>query len=248
VEIDCPVDCPFLGAEGSMLLADRQSSDAPLPTGEEISDFVAELMDAGPRGNFMAAAEPTAVTALNRLIEFADAEDTTIQGAIWEWLVFGAQDVQGQALLDRIIARLPRALTVSERAALRALHASRYGLFTIESFPSPDTVQVRDLLADEPLELYNDAIAERHHVGQTLACFVTRTQSGVEVVSGAWQLPKGVEESFPLRLREICDESPLKGIPLPEFVTRVAIVLPLLMFEHFGAEESGDAGFPPPSF
>lgn len=248
VEIDCPTDCPFLGAEGSILQASRQSGDAPLPTGEEISEFVAELMDSGPRGNFMEAAEPTAVTAVNQLIEFVDEEDedATVQGAIWEWLVFGARDVAGEALLDRIIARLPRPLTEPERAALRALHACRYGLFTIQSFPSPDTVEVHDLLADQTVELHNDAIAERHKVGQTLACFVTRTQAGTEVVSGAWQLPDGVEESFPLRLRELCDESDLKDLPLPDFVTRVAIVIPLLMFEHFGEKESGDMDFFPP--
>lgn len=259
VEIDCPVDCSFLGAEGSMLLAARQGEDAPRPTAEDIAAFAGELVESGPRGRFMDDAEPTAVSALGQLFEFVDGEDedATLQGAIWEWLVFGALDVKGQPLVDRIIARLPRPLTEPERSALRALHDSRYGLFTLVSFPSPDTAQVRDIIADktdktgetdETLELHLESIEERHSVGQTIACFVTQTQAGLEVVSGAWEIPDFAAARFPLRLREIRDESELKDLPLPDFLTRLSIVVPLLLFEHFGEQESGDPDFPPPSF
>lgn len=252
VEIDCPVDCSFLGAEGSMLLAARQGGDAPLASGDDITAFVSELVESGPRGRFMDDAEPTAINALNQLIEFVDAEDedATLQGAIWEWLVYGALDVKEKPLVDRIVSRLPRPLTEAERSALRGLHDSRYGLFVITAFPAADRVAVRDVLSDQTLELHHEAMAERHKVGQCLGCFVTRTQSGLEVVSGAWQLPEGAEDRFPLRLREIQDESPLKEIPLPEFLTRLAIVVPLLMFEHFGEQESGagEPGFPPSDF
>ncbi len=249
-EIDCPPDCAFLGAEGSMLLASRQGGDAPLPSNEDISNFVGELIESGPRGRFMDAAEPTALTALNQLVEYVDGEDedATLQGAIWEWLVFGALAADGQPLVDRMIAKMPRPLTESERSVLLALHDSRYGLFSIVSFPKPDVAEVRDLLSGETLQLHHEEIQKRHEVDQSLGCFVARTQTGLEVVSGAWQLPEGAEDRFPIRLREIRDETELKDVPLPTFATRLSIVVPLLMFEHFSEKDSDEPGFPPSDF
>jgi hypothetical protein len=250
VKIDCPADCSFLGAEGSMLLAARDQDDAPLPTAEDIAIFAGELAESAPRGRFMEDVEPTAAGALQKLFEFVDDqdEDATVENAVWEWVVFGARDVDGLPLVDRLITRLPRALTAAERSSLRGLHDSRYGLFTIGSYPTKDTAQVTDLLSDEPLELHLESIEEHHDVGKTIACFITRTQTGLEVVSGAWEVPDGAETKIPVRLREIRDESPLKETPLPEFLNRLSILVPLLLFEHFGEQESGDPDFPPPSF
>ncbi len=257
VKIDCPADCSFLGAEGSMLLAARAGDDAPLPTAEDISDFASELVESGPGNRFMEDVEPTAADALEQLFKYVDGdgedEDATIQGAVWEWLMFGALDTEGRPLVDRIATRMPRPLTEGERSALRGLHDSRYGLFTIGSFPSQDTARVTDLLTaqaeeSETLELHLESIQEHHEVGKTIACFVARTQTGLEVVSGAWELPDGADTRLPIRLREIRDESPLKDIALPEFITRLSIVVPLLLFEHFGQAESGDPDFPPSTF
>lgn len=253
VEIDCPVDCPFLGAEGSMLLAARQGGDVPLITSEDIHAFAGELMDLAPAKHLINDAEPTALSVLNQLIDLVDEadeadEDATVQGAIFEWLMFGATDSKGHALVDRIVARLPRPLTETERAALRAMHDCRYGLFTLESFPTPDTAKARDLLADVVVDLYEPSVAEHHEAGETLACFVVRTQQGLEVITGAWKLPEDAPDRFTTRIREIRDESPLADTPLSVFLTRHAIVIPLLMFEHFGAQDSGDPDFPPPSF
>jgi len=252
VKIDCPADCSFLGAEGSMLLAARAGDDGPLPSGQDISDFATELVESGPGGRFMQDVEPTAADALEQLFRYVDGdgqdEDGTIQGAVWEWLMFGALDVEGQPLVDRIVARMPRALTEGERSALRGLHNSRYGLFTIGSYPSKDSAQVTDLLTEESLELHLESIQEHHEVGKTIACFVTTTQTGLEVVSGAWELPDGADIKVPVRLREIRDESPLKDLPLPEFITRLSVVVPLLLFEHFSQQESGDPDLPPSSF
>jgi len=250
VEIDCPVDCPFLGAEGSMLLAARQGGDAPLTTSEDIHAFASELMDLAPAKHLIDDAEPTALDALNQLIDHVDEadEDATVQGAIFEWLMFGALDSKGHALVDRIVTRLPRPLTDTERAALRAMHDCRYGLFTLESLPTPDTAKARDLLADAVVDLFEPSIAENHEAGDTLACFVVQTHQGLEVITGAWKLPEDTPDRFTSRLRDLRDDTPLSDIPLTDFLTRHAIVIPLLMFEHFGDHQSGDPDFPPPSF
>ncbi len=259
-----------------MLLAARSGADAPLPTADDISAFAMELVETGPRGRFMENVEPAAAGVLQQLFEYVDEqdEDATVQGAVWEWVMFGAQDSDGRPLVDRVIARLPRPLTEAERSALCGLHDSRYGLFTIDAFGSKDLAQVTDLLSTETgtgtetetetgtetdaatgsksgadtLELHLESIQDHHEVGKTIACFVTRTQAGLEVVSGAWELPPGAETSLPMRLREVREESPLKDVPLPEFLTRLSIWVPLLLFEHFRDQESGDPNFPPPSF
>jgi hypothetical protein len=239
-----------------MLLAARQGGDAPLVTSDDIHAFATTLIDVVPARRIIEDAEPVARSALNQLVDLVDEsdEDATVQSAIFEWLMFGARDARGQPLVDRIAARLPRPLTTTEGAALRAMHGSHYGLFSLESFPAPDTARARDLMADAEIALYEAALAEHHQVGQTLACFVTRTRHGdddqpaLEVITGSWQLPPEVPARFVTRIRQVRDESPLADVPLPEFLTRVAILVPLLLFEHYADHGVGDPDFPPSTF
>jgi len=255
--IDCPPDCPYLGAEGSMLLAQGRGGDAPKASSQQILDFMNDIMSSEPRANLVADAEPTAMMALNQLAKFVDDEesDGAVEGAIWEWVLFGARDAAGNPLVNRIVTRFTRPLTGDEQSALRALHATRYRLLTIEELPASDTGRMKDLLSDEELRLSMPELAERYEVGNAIACFVTPCQEGATVQLGAWTLPDGTQESIPSRLRELQQESELAELPLGDFLTRLSILVPLLIFEHFAEREGGGGGhggdgdfFPPPSF
>ncbi|MFH2007567.1 MAG: hypothetical protein ABI333_13360 [bacterium] len=250
--IDCPPDCSYLGAQGSMLLAQRSGADAPKASAQQILDFMNDIMASEPRTNLVADAEPTATLALSQLAKFVDdsESDGAVEGAIWEWVLFGARDAQGVPLVDHIVSRFTRPLSADEQAALRGLHATRYRLLTIEELPAADTGRMKDLLTEEELNLTMPELAERYEVGNAIGCFVTPCLEGATVQLGAWLLPDDTQESIPSRLRELQGETCLAELPLADFLTRLSILVPLLIFEHF-AEREGDGGgdfFPPSSF
>ena len=236
-----------------MLLAGQQGASAPRASVEQIGEFISTVMDSEPRGRLMTEAEPTALEALKQLAHLTESEegDGAVESAIWEWVMLGAQAEDGTPLVDRMVARLPRALTEPERGALRAFHESRFGLYEILAFPGEGSAQVRDRLSDETSELGAPGLAERFKVGESVACFVTPAAEGPSVLLGSWGLPQGAEDAIGVRLRELRAESPLKDIPLPEFLTRLSLVIPLLIVENMSERDSGRVGegeLPPPDF
>jgi len=251
VVFDCPPTCPFLGSEGSLRLAAQRSGEFTPPPASAVDAFMATLMATELRARLMSAAEPTALAALDqfaRLVSETESEGT-LDSAIVEWLLFGARDVDWAPLVDRVVTKLPRPLTAEELDALEALHRSHYRLLRLEELPEEGPLKVKDLLDEQSLEIVGPGMHQRFTAGRTVGCFVTPTAEGLQLMMGAWGLPEGGEEALVARLGELRDESPLKDLGLPEFVTRISLVVPMLIYEGLAAASApADPQDSPPPF
>lgn len=235
----CPPSCPFLGSEGSLRLAAARSGEFTPPPAATVDGFMGTLMSLELRARLVSAAEPTALAALDqfgRMVSETES-DGALDSAIIEWLLFGARSADGARLVDQVVTKLPRPLTAEELDALEALHRSHYRLIRLEELPEEGPVKVKDLLDDQSLEILGPGMRTRFHPGQAVGCFVTPTAEGLNVMMGAWAIPEGSEEALLRRLGELRDESPLKDVGMPEFVTRISLLVPMLIFESLAAAQ-----------
>lgn len=243
---DCPADCAYLGGEGSLRLAAKRSEDFSPPPLQTVDALLNTLVESAPKANLIGEAEPTALAALEQLAQLSEGADTdgAVESALWEWIVLGAQTPEGRPLVDRVLEKFPRPLSEEELTALEALHRSHYRLLRIEEFQD-DRTRVTDRLGDDELTVSAPGLRDQFEVGRTVGCFVTPTDQGLSVMLGAWGLPEGGEEAMLERLEELRDESPLKELLLSEFITRVSIVVPLLIYEQLSEEVSPEDSPPP---
>ena len=230
-----------------MKLAAKSADPFTPPTLEVVDALLTTIVESEPKARVMSEAEPTAQAALAQLAEMTDGLDTdgAVESALWEWIVLGARSEAGEPLVDRVVERFPRSLTADELQALEALHRSHYRLMRIEQFVDDDKVRVTDLLGEDSFEVGAPGLKDRFETGRSVGCFVTPTDTGLTVMMGAWGLPEGKDDVVLERLRELRDESPLKDAPLPDFVTRVSVVVPLLIYEQLAGEVSPEDAPPP---
>ncbi|MDY0000639.1 MAG: hypothetical protein RBU30_05035 [Polyangia bacterium] len=250
--IRCLPSCPFLGGEGSLLLAQTSADEFAPPPGEDVRALIAELMSSSRSVNLLSDAEPAAQELLERLHELGEVQGAgeVIEASIWEWLVFGARAASGQMLLDRVAARLTRPLSPKELTALGAVHRSHYHLLRSEGPAGENRLGARDLLSEERMEISTQGLSERFPSGQCLAAAVTPTSEGLSILIGAMGLPEGSEQRMIARIRQLCEESPLGDLGPQEYLTRCSIVMPILLYEHFAssAPQGRDPMDEPPPF
>lgn len=253
-DLDCPPDCSYLGAEGSLLLARKRPSDTPRASHGEIIGLIETLgifgADPGRDAAFEEAAGPV-VAEFFKLMDAvaAQEQETGLEDIFHEWLLMGARRPDGSPVLDQMLTGLTRPLEPRELAALGALHQSEYRLLALEEILDEETVRVRDHLSGQTETLRAPQVAETFAPGETICGFVTPTDQGLIVLLGAIALPRGGEEAVVSRLRELHGDSPLGDRPFSEFLCRLSLTVPLVLQQHVADRQVEDDLFEgPPSF
>jgi len=240
----CPADCAYLGAEGSVRLAAQRAEEFVPPPPDEVDELLATIGRTRIPPRLLDDAEPT-VQAL--LQQAAEMSPDMVDDVLWEWMVFGARTEEGQPLLDRMAEKLQRPLTAAELSALQAAHRTQFRVLRLEETLAPQQVRATDVLRDQGLEVHLPQTKEPLEMDRTLGTFLTPTAQGLTVLVGLWLIPAGMEEPTLARLRELHGESALSEAPLSEFLTRCALVFPMILVEQLAEVERGpDTDVPPP--